>query len=187
MTLETIYYIGQTIAVFAILGSLMAIYLQQKRTNQYELANGQRDLLNQAKDGLSMAGTDAFTLESIQLGLHDYEALSPLQQARFSGWVYSIFMTIQQSFYLNQVSLVKNDVHQAYIRYAMAVLNTEGGRAWWKSEGEIVLDDEYTEHIESTFKEKGDQYPALYDVVKHYRVQTLKTKRATETVNTAKT
>lgn len=34
MTLEQVYYIGQTIAVLAILGSLLAIFWQQRHTNK---------------------------------------------------------------------------------------------------------------------------------------------------------
>ncbi|KJS37032.1 MAG: hypothetical protein VR74_10335 [Hyphomonas sp. BRH_c22] len=39
MNLETIYYIGQTIAVIAILGSLIAIWVQQQQTNRIARAD----------------------------------------------------------------------------------------------------------------------------------------------------
>ena len=60
MTLETIYYIGQTIAVVAILGSLIAIFLQQRQANKISrtensqslsmvYADSLRDIMNSAE------------------------------------------------------------------------------------------------------------------------------------------
>lgn len=60
MTLESIYYIGQTIAVVAILGSLIAIFLQQRQANKISriensqslsaaYANSLRDIMNNAE------------------------------------------------------------------------------------------------------------------------------------------
>lgn len=42
MTLETIYYIGQTVAVGAILASLVAIYIQQRKDHAFAQAESQR-------------------------------------------------------------------------------------------------------------------------------------------------
>lgn len=170
MTLQSTYYIGQTIAAIAILGSLIAIYFQQKRANEYEVANGQRDLLNRAKEVFSLAAKDEAALAAVQSGLHDYHAMGDFQKATFSTWVLHVFMTIQQSYYLSQVRLVENDVHQAYINYAMAVFNNKGGRDWWVSEGSKILDAEYAAHLEQVFTSDGDQYPALTDIVPHYRM-----------------
>ena len=47
MTLETIYYIGQTIAVIAILGSLVAIYIQIRQQNQLSRFNAIREVIEQ--------------------------------------------------------------------------------------------------------------------------------------------
>jgi len=47
MTLETIYYIGQTIAVAAILASLVAIYIQQRKDHEFAKAENQRKILMQ--------------------------------------------------------------------------------------------------------------------------------------------
>jgi len=44
MTLEEIYYIGQTIAVLAILGSLAAIYWQQRKAHALARAESQREI-----------------------------------------------------------------------------------------------------------------------------------------------
>ena len=51
MTLESIYYIGQTIAVAAILGSLVAIYAQQRQANKI----ARMDMSQRVSD--SFAGT----------------------------------------------------------------------------------------------------------------------------------
>lgn len=171
MTLETIYYIGQTIAVIAILGSLVAIYFQQKRANDFELANGQRDLLNRANELFTLAAKDEATLTSVQSGLHDYQTASDFQQASFSAWAFHAFMTIQQSYFLKQVGLVKNDVHQAYVNYAMAVFNTKGGRDWWITEGSKIVAVEFATHLEDIFVATGDQYPALTDFIPHYKLK----------------
>lgn len=175
MTLEAIYYIGQTIAVIAILGSLVAIFFQQKRANDFELANGQRDLLNRARELFSLAAKDEATLTSIQSGLHDYQSANDFQQATFSAWAFHAFMTIQQAYYLNAAGLVKNDVYQAYVNYAMATLNTKGGRDWWVTEGSKTTAVEFAAYIEDLFVTNGEAYPALYDVVPHYKLKPMPT------------
>ena len=60
MSLEAIYYIGQTVAVVAILGSLIAIFLQQRQANKISriensqslsavYADSLRDIMNSAE------------------------------------------------------------------------------------------------------------------------------------------
>ncbi len=51
MTLENIYYVGQTVAVVAILGSLVAIYTQQRQANKI----ARMDMSQRVSD--SFAGT----------------------------------------------------------------------------------------------------------------------------------
>ena len=45
MTLETVYYITQIIAVGAILASLVAIYIQQRKDHILARADSQREVL----------------------------------------------------------------------------------------------------------------------------------------------
>lgn len=58
MTLEDINYAAQTIGVFLVLGSLIALYFQGRQTHSVELSSGQRDLLAQAREHLAVLRHD---------------------------------------------------------------------------------------------------------------------------------
>ena len=58
MSLESIYYIGQTIAVIAILGSLIAIWIQQMQTNRIARADMTERALGRFHTNLQVMATD---------------------------------------------------------------------------------------------------------------------------------
>ena len=66
MTLETIYYITQIIAVGAILASLVAIYIQQRKDHVLARAEHQRQILAEVPRYTELAATDPAALQSIR-------------------------------------------------------------------------------------------------------------------------
>ena len=85
MTLETVYYITQIIAVGAILASLVAIYSQINQQNQISRFNATRDLINQFNDLNSLIITDA----SLRQTMHKETPLSDDEQRQIYPYVAS--------------------------------------------------------------------------------------------------
>ena len=72
MSLETVYYITQIVAVVAILASLVAIWFQMRQSQKMERAAAQRELLDRVSDF-----TRSFSFEDgdhFILGMHDMES-----------------------------------------------------------------------------------------------------------------
>ena len=72
MTLETVYYITQIIAVVAILASLFAIWFQMRQSQKMERAAAQRELLDRVSEFTRSFSTEAG--DHFILGMHDLDA-----------------------------------------------------------------------------------------------------------------
>jgi len=86
MTLENIYYIGQTIAVGAILVSLVAIYIQQRKDHALARAEHQREILDSSTRLFDSIRFQPTGLESVRKCLVDFEGAEPDQQAEFGAF-----------------------------------------------------------------------------------------------------
>ena len=73
MTLETVYYITQIIAVGAILASLVAIYIQQRKDHALAKAENQREILMQVERLTAPPTAHPKALENIRACVMDYE------------------------------------------------------------------------------------------------------------------
>jgi len=99
MTLEEIYYIGQTIAVVAILGSLFAIFLQQRQANR--IAQTQNLVLSDSYQATLRAFMENEDLAEIfRKAMFEQTPLSPTETTRIM-------------FYLNLMVTTHRDVWMA--------------------------------------------------------------------------
>ena len=132
MTLETIYYIGQTIAVVAILISLVAIYFQQRQTHSLARAEHEREILAKWESAYDIITRDPDALKSVKICLQDYEGADPTQQAWFGYLMHIIINITERNVYLQRDKLARDggfDDVKAVIRPFLAA---PGGRQFWQ-------------------------------------------------------
>lgn len=83
MTLESLYYVSQTVAVLAILGSLVILIFQQRQTRQ-RAVDESADVMNSGLGDLRIRlGTDPELADLWVRGLFDLDNLSPQERFRF--------------------------------------------------------------------------------------------------------
>lgn len=83
MTLESMFYISQTVAAFAIVGSLVFLGIEVRGTNRESRHRITDEYLQNLRAvELEMAGNADLARVWIS-GLHDFEALAPVDKARF--------------------------------------------------------------------------------------------------------
>ncbi|GLQ21739.1 hypothetical protein ACFFUB_09050 [Algimonas porphyrae] len=131
MTLETLYYSSQIIAVVAILASLIAIYFQQRQNHALARAEHEREALLRWETVYDVITRDPEALKSVRICLQDYEDATSQQQAWF-GYFMHIFINITENVVFMQKDKLAHDESlddaKALIRPLLAA---PGGRQYW--------------------------------------------------------
>ena len=141
MTLETIYYITQLIAVGAILASLVAIYIQQRKDHILARADSQREILQLNSNTFDLWADDPLALESFQACLLDYENASAHQKVQFCKYMHQIIMVSETAVFLGRDNLINKDSHDKLIAWNAALLSTPGGQQYWEGAGQAYSSD----------------------------------------------
>ena len=96
MTLENIYYVGQTIAVLAILLSLLAVNRQLQQSQKMERAAAQRYLLLRVSEWGLMTGANDGDIDRFVQGMVEYDGADALTQL-FMDKAFSEFVFVAES------------------------------------------------------------------------------------------
>ena len=84
MTLEEIFWLSQTIAAVAIVGSLLFVAMEVRSSNQVSRHWIVEELLADYRDMRMGMASNADVARAWLSGLHDFAALDPLDKVRFS-------------------------------------------------------------------------------------------------------
>ncbi|MEM7730573.1 MAG: hypothetical protein AAF311_15120 [Pseudomonadota bacterium] len=131
MTLETIYYITQIIAVGLILASLIAIYIEQRKDHALARAEHQRELLANFKTLPEYLAEDRENLEAITACLQDFDGATPYQKAKFTYAAHLSVNSAEQALYMRNDKLISKAIFLGMLGIALQYLTTPGGRQWW--------------------------------------------------------
>ncbi|MFN2100461.1 hypothetical protein [Altererythrobacter sp. MF3-039] len=131
MTLETIYFIGQTIAAFAIVGSLIFVGLQSRQASRAsELMAFQ--ITQDRFDGIrKLLVADTELTELFDRGLRDPGQLDETELVRFRLMMFVVAESAQSAYLLHEGSQSKIATWESFESAAARTLITPGGRAWW--------------------------------------------------------
>lgn len=163
MTLEAVYYIGQTIAVFAILISLIALWVQRRQTYSIEKSNAQRQLLDGCRAFFSSLSHDRELFEDVRACMQDYHGADDFQQQRFWGWAFDIVMMSEQVFYQHREKLINEAQFNGFTAGAIMVIKTPGGRQWWAQARQLVSKD-FCEFLDQRFERDSADLPRWDDI-----------------------
>ena len=168
MSLETIYYIGQTIAVAAILVSLWAIYWQQRKDHALARATTQREILDSVKELSGFPANDPMAFESIRVCLVDFSSALPIQQVQFNHAAVMAVNMAEKALYMKREDLFDTAGSEAFFSLALSYIVTPGGQQWWQST-KFAFAAEIREHLEKKLKE-GEGIASLWDAFPSYRI-----------------
>lgn len=132
MSLETIYYITQIIAVGAILASLAAIYVQLRKDHALARSERQQELMNVTNTIYEYLACQRGVLRSVKLCFQDYERATPEAQVEFGYLVHRGLNLAQQATYLRDDKLIENDLYSSALGVSLMYLKTPGGQEYWK-------------------------------------------------------
>ena len=100
MTLEDMFYISQTIAAVAIVGSLLFVAMEVRSSNQVSRHRFVEELLADYRAVRMGIADNADVARAWLSGLHDFAALDPLDKVRFSLTA-DMFFHSHESLYLH--------------------------------------------------------------------------------------
>ena len=158
MTLETLYYITQIVAVIAILGSLIAIWFQMRQNQRVERANGQRTLLVQASEWFNATRDDSELFDILARLMEDYNGADPIDQARFSSWGFELLFMVESAMYMHRDGFLNEKSYDGILQGALALVKTPGGQQWWQEAQHIWGADAVAE-LKERMTAIGNQVP----------------------------
>jgi hypothetical protein len=131
MTLESIYYIGQTVAVLAILASLVALYFQQRQANKLAKAD-----MTQASWGAAIATqaqmfSTAEGADFMQRAFYNAAPLTDAEKLRFSINMSSMMSTVESAYVLWRQGLFDEVSYQRLLRSMANYFESPRMRKWW--------------------------------------------------------
>lgn len=166
MTLEEVYYIGQTVAVVAILASLGAIWFQMKQSTKMERASAQRELLDRVSQFTrGIAGQE---LDHLLLGMDDFDAAThETKSIAHNKFMEFVFIT-ESALNMHNDGFFSAGTWAGIEGVMLGMLRTPGGKQFWDYTQQIV-GFEIAEHLNQRLEELGPNGPNFLDAVPYYR------------------
>lgn len=155
MSLETIYYIGQTIAVIAILASLVAIYIQQRKDHALARAEHQRQILSEVPRYFELAATNPAILQSLRKCFVNYDGASPQDQAAFVHFMHTAVNIAETALYMRKDKLINEASYAGFEGAALSSLVTPGGKQYWQR-ARLAIGADIRDALDKALMERTD-------------------------------
>lgn len=170
MSLETIYYLSQIIAVLAVLASLIFLGVQVRLSNQQTSqaniiarADSQRDILNNAAKFLQLTLDNPTILQDVRLGLMSYDKAPPETKNNFATWAFGLLHLMEQAVYMNDDGLITSSSFAGFETAALGVIVTPGGAEWWMHTRKVI-GVAVVEHLDRRLVELEGITPPFYEL-----------------------
>ncbi|GAB5455649.1 MAG: hypothetical protein Hens2KO_18780 [Henriciella sp.] len=158
MSLETTYYITQIIAVVLILGSLIAIFIQQRKDHALAKAENQREILLKTTEWFDAMLSNPSGLESVQNCLLDFKSASSKEKAEFMQYIVKVIVMAEQASFMKREGLIDEDSGVKFIAFAAMHLGTPGGAEYW-NDAKVA----YANHVVDAIEERMRSDPISVD------------------------
>ena len=139
MTLETIYYLSQTIAVMAIIGSLIFLGLQVRRAERVQRSASLSDILDAYSDRTNTwLVTEPEVADLMQRGLHGLKYLNRIEKTRFGILLAHNTLQMQRVMELHERTYITDTDFRAWMDFTLSILRTKGGSEIWSDQQRTV-------------------------------------------------
>ncbi|TNE60008.1 MAG: hypothetical protein EP341_01725 [Sphingomonadales bacterium] len=160
MSLESIYFLSQIIAVIAIIGSLLFVGFQVQQSRKMERAAAQRELLYRVSD---FTRHYAEMDPEIVLCFLDYESAKGATQGRFGAYISEFIFITEAALNMRRDGFFTEGTWQGIEGGALAMLRTPGGAQWWEY-GKRYIGFEIVEHLERRLGEIDPETPDILEL-----------------------
>ena len=163
MTLEDIYYIGQTVAVLAILASLGAIWVQLRKDHALARANAQQELLQHNASHFDILVEQPSVLTSVQQCVVEYDDAPSRQKTEFVAYLHKQVAVAEAAVFLAQDELIAPSSLEKLLAYPSLLLGTPGGQQNWAA-GRMAYGADIVAALEDYMRDHPTDLETLYAV-----------------------
>ena len=167
MNWNAIGAIGEIVGAIAVISSLLFVGYQLRQGQNIERANGQREMLKQARDWWALTRSDIELNHAVNKLIHNYTDGDSRQQHLFYSWFWDLLLLVEQAFYMHRDGFMNEASFVGFETTAISLIKTPGGDECWKHAREIWGEDA-RRHILSRIEELGDDVPLFYDLWPHF-------------------
>ncbi len=169
MTLEDLANLAEIIGLVAILISLIAIYVQQRKDHVFAKAESQREILQSGSNALDTLLDNPNVIGSMQVCLLDYSSAPSQQQVEFARFVHKQVNLAEQTVYMNLEQLVDDSSHHKFVAFPALLLSTPGGKQYWETTRN-VYGVEIVEALEKHMHDHPADIEALFEICPYFRM-----------------
>lgn len=166
MTLETIYYVTQIIAVVAILISLCAIWFQMRQSTQIERAAAQREVLERVSQWNCRFEPDDY--HKFLYGLSDLDGSPGDIQSLTEGHLYDWMFVMESALNMHNSGYFSDGTLAGVEGVTTALLRTPGGAGWW-TYAQHVLGFEVVNFTNKRLSETSPNAPTFLEFSPYYK------------------
>jgi len=131
MTLETIYYIGQTVAVIAILVSLIFVGIQMRDGNRLARAQMHQDISDSFIQLVMTLPDESDTFFEAWFSLEAYKKLGRRDTEMLTATMLALWKYFENVYYQHKNGFVDEEYFQSTTKFMSIFLAREGIRFWW--------------------------------------------------------
>jgi hypothetical protein len=132
MSLESIYYVSQIVASFAVLASLIYLAIQTRQTAKNQQAIIRQNRATRLMD-LNAGQGDPAVADTMRRGMQGDETLTPTQLYQYQRLVAALAYNLEDSFYQHQDGQLPASSFASVTNGATVLLSEPGFRVVWRA------------------------------------------------------
>jgi hypothetical protein len=133
MTLESMFYLSQTVAAFAIVGSLLFVGMEVRNSNRESRHRTIEEMIQNYRDTRSAVILNPEVAANWIAGLHNFSALTPVDKVRFLVHATNFFSTHESVFLHYRDGRMDRELYEPQQRYLTEFFGYPGLKAAWDS------------------------------------------------------
>jgi hypothetical protein len=162
MTLESMFYLSQSIAAVAIVGSLLFVGLQVRHSNRDSRHRAIEEMLADYREVRTELASNADLTRVWIEGLREVPTLTLVDRVRFTILAGNFFHTQESYFLHHRDGRMPSDLYQFQLMYLEDFLGYPGLQAAWNDRKRFFT-DAFRAMVEQRIAARaGDAVPSLY-------------------------
>ena len=151
MTLETIYYIGQTVAVIAILVSLIFVGIQMRDSNRLARAQMHQEISESFTSLVMTLPREDDRFYEAWFSVEVYQSLKRSESETMNATLLALWKHFENMYYQHKNGFVDGEYFQSTSRFMSIFIWREGIRLWWEGR-KAVFAVEFVSYVETLEK-----------------------------------
>jgi hypothetical protein len=135
LTLETVYFIAQTVAALAVIASIIFLGMQVRENTREQKLRREHELQQMSVGFFDHFTDDEANAEVFIRGGYDYRGLSGPQKFRFNNLASKAVRNFEYMLALNRAGVLDDPTLERQEQMIYSLLGMPGARVWWERSG----------------------------------------------------